>query len=50
VWLADLREPKPLEPIAWWAPDERDWLKAPPVDEMRRALGLSLARQPVRFM
>jgi hypothetical protein len=40
VWLADLREPKPLEPVAWWAPDEREWLKAPPVDEMRRALGL----------
>lgn len=40
VWLGDLRGPKPLEAIAWQAPDLGTWLKLPDVDTYRCALGL----------
>lgn len=40
IWLADLRDPKPLDPENWWAPDKERWLRRPSLAEMRRALGL----------
>jgi hypothetical protein len=40
VWLGDLRGPKPLEAIAWQAPDLGTWLKLPDIDTYRCELGL----------
>jgi hypothetical protein len=40
VWLGDLRGPKPLEAIAWQAPDLGTWLKLPDTVTFRCALGL----------
>lgn len=40
VWLGDLRAPKPLEAIAWQAPDLGSWLKVPDANTYRSALGL----------
>lgn len=40
AWLGDLRGPKPLEAIAWQAPQLDGWLKMPNNDAFRRALGL----------
>ncbi len=40
AWLGDLRGPKPLEAIAWQAPQLDGWLKVPDTNAFRRALGL----------